>query len=200
MGYGIMPYAVSLDLFRSYFDSKDLALISYLREKQGWFFEQNRERWPEIEISIETALNQLILGTPINEACWFQYVYAAKVLCDEFGEHLSNAEWSACSRLSSWVSEVDAVLEAAGLDPDRFAIGRHLMDRGMPPPLPRFEILDYPSVGYLLKSELTLVNQWLGAINLPTETDAGVRGSIQEATGWVYACIERRCDLICFAY
>ncbi|MBL8797294.1 MAG: hypothetical protein JNM56_25555 [Planctomycetia bacterium] len=177
-----------------------MALISYLREKQGWFFEQNRERWPEIEISIETALNQLILGAPINEVSWFQYVYAAKVLCDEFGEHLSNAEWSAGPRLSAWVTEVDAVLAAAGLEPERFAIGRHLMDRGMPPPLPRFEIPDYPSVGYLLKSELPSVNQWLGAINLPTETDAGVRDSIQEAAGWVYACVERRCDLICFAY
>jgi hypothetical protein len=196
MGYGIMPYSVSLATVRAVLGSKNAALLKRLRRKYASTLEHDRD--PDLEVCTADALTHLVRGTPLHPDYGSRYGYAFKLLCDHFGEFLPNSAWSACPRITDWVKKVDKALKKAGVPPKLFGVAAHLVDRWAPIAIP--EAGDWPGIGYLLASELPAVESALDAADLAGITNPEVRESAEEVALWVSMCEEEEQDLVCFTH
>lgn len=117
------------------------------------------------------------------------------MLCLHFGEYLPNRNFTAMR--SSWADAVDLGLTTVGVPEDRLRLINHLMYRGSPIAIP--EPLDFPSIGYLLGSEIVPALGALETANL-APLDPDVREAISEVKGWLEVCARSGSDLMCFYY
>lgn len=210
MSYGISPNAVSLTMLErevigqkrkpSFLQSllgsasPTDKLMDQIRQEFAYRFEQD-EVDEEDEPSLEEALSQLLTGGQQHEDYGHKYGYALEMVCEHFGERLSNSHWSAMH--SDWVDEVEQAMVEVGIDPQVFSVGRHLFYRGSPiviaPPY------DFPSIGYMRVREMPGATQAIDAGNL-TAMNEEARDSVLQVRQWLAQCIESDRDLICFYY
>lgn len=194
MSYGITPIAVQLSKVTRLLGSGDLSLLPAIRSRFAFRFED--PLWDEeAEVSLEGALQDLLLGKELHPDYGHLYAYAYELLCWHLGEHLSNECWSAMR--GAWADTVDEALASAGVSKQVFGINNHLMFRGAPIQIP--EPADFPFMGYLLASEVPLALKEIRSADL-TSLGREVREAIEELRGWLETCQERGCDLMCFYY
>lgn len=210
MSYGISPIAVSLTMLqRDVIGEKRKPslmqrllgstsptdqLVDLMRQEFAYRFEED-EVDEEDEPSLEEALAQLLTGGEQHEDYGHKYGYALEMVCEHFGERLSNSHWSAMH--SDWIDEVEQAMVEAGIDPQVLSVGRHLFYRGSP--IAISTPYDFPAIGYMRVSEMPAATQAIDAGNL-SDMDEEVRESVLQIRQWLTRCIETDRDLICFYY
>jgi hypothetical protein len=196
MSYGITPVAVVLSQVEQAFGCGHNNLVRQIIEEFGYRFNQDHpDPDNEEEPTLEQALHEVINGTPLREKYGHKYGYVMEMLCVHFGEELPNqCFWG---MRSSWIEKVDNGLTTAGVPEEQLRLNRHLTCRGSPIPIPEPD--DFPSIGYLLATEIGPALGALEAANLDT-LDPKVREAISEIKLWMEVCARSSCDLMCFYY
>jgi hypothetical protein len=145
--------------------------------------------------SAAEALRHLIMGEKQDRRVGFKYGCVVQCLCEHFGEMLEHERWDDLRRGSTWFQKLDRALVAAGVSPRVFSIRRQLQQRGSPIQIPNYS--DFPSIGYLKKSEITRALKALRKADL-ADVDKSVRESVADIRGWLEWCVRSRRDLVCF--
>lgn len=194
MSYALHPFAVSLTGLKKMLGSRDAKLLVELKRKFARDYAETDAIDDEGELpSMEQGMEHLVMGKEQDKDAGYKYGYCLKCLCEHSGSMLSNDTWS--SMRWSWFEEVDEALKQAKVDPKVFGIQSHLASRGSPIPIPRID--DFPSIGYVLESEIGKVTMELGKLK-GKEIDVEVTESLDEARQWLDHCARSHKDLICF--
>ncbi|MFD0899316.1 DUF7691 family protein [Actinomadura sediminis] len=190
MGYGIMPYAVSVEVLSSPHeytgDPEDF--LAWLQEL---YCSDDAEAGPTPQV-----MRELFYAEPYTGTEGRVYGHALESLCKRFGGLLGNDHWYPCG--DRHLAAVRETLSGLGVDLDP----RDLIWSGPPVPLP--EIEDRPVIGHLRRDEMGPIAAALDAADLSAVTDRSVAGAITELHGWLRRCLEDDgrfpCDLVCFYY
>jgi len=196
MSYGIHPYAVSVAEIKRAVGSKDAKLLKTLRKEYRRELKDDADDLDadEGEISLDLALEHLINGDELNEHFGYKYGYALKLLCEHFGDLLNNGKWSALGW--DWIETVDEALSDAGVDAKVFRMDPHLTTRGAPIKLP--DIDDFPSIGYVLESEIAKIIEALRPATPKAIDDEEISDSIEQVRTWLNTAAGSHRDLVCF--
>ncbi|REE96211.1 DUF7691 family protein [Thermomonospora umbrina] len=185
MGYGIMPYAVDVNVLRSphkYAADPD-DFLAWIQDRHCT--DDEWEAGPTRQ-----ALRELFYGEPHTGTEGHTYGYALKALCSTFGSLRDNGSWYPFG--SGWPETVRNALADVGVkfDPE------DLMYSGPPVPLPSID--DFPVIGHVLRDELRPTFEALNAADLSPIGDRQVVEAITELHGWMRHCVENDYDLVCF--
>lgn len=196
MSYAIHPYAVSVAELKKSVGSKDAKLLEKLRKEFRRELKDDADDLDEDEgeISLDQALEHLINGGELNEQFGYKYGYALKLFCEHFGDLLNNDKWAALDW--DWIVTVDEALSDADVDAKVFRMGPHLTTRGAPIKLP--DIDDFPSIGYVLESEMANIIEALSAATPKAIDDEEISDSIEQVKKWLNESAGSHRDLICF--
>lgn len=190
MGYGIMPYAVSVEVLSSPHkytaDPED-----FLAWLQQLYCSDGEEGGPTPQV-----LRELFYAEPHTGTEGRVYGYALESLCKRFGGLLDNGHWYPCG--DRHLATVRDALTEIGVDFDP----QDLIWSGSPVPLP--EIEDWPVIGHLRRDEMRPIATALDAADISAITDRSAAGAVAELHGWLRHCLEDDdmfpCDLVCFYY
>jgi hypothetical protein len=192
MGYSITPIAVDLGQVSGVIGSKNKQLVSDLAKKYGAEFEMFDE---DLELTMQDALTQMVMGERYDEELGFLYGYALKFICRHLGYYLPNQWWSAMPSGSAYVEEADKALKEVGVSEEVLTVGG-LIYSGSPVRLPI--VYDFPRIGYMRAKEIDSALNVFAEDTLATVKDDGIRSSLSELWGWLLACTEEKLDLVCF--
>lgn len=183
MGYGVMAYAVEIELVR--------APSKYLPDPRDYFARMKNLRRPtDTPDGFDEALEELFFSRPFTSTDGSVYGYALKWLCEQLGYPLPNAHWYPVGL--SWL---DTVHQALGEIDVQFH-PNDLVYSGSPVALP--EIIDFPGIGHLTSTEVKPLAQALAAADLSAVTDSQATESIAEMRDWFQSCTRINSDLMCF--
>lgn len=208
MGYGFMAYAVDLDAARKAFGSKDENLLAVVIESQDLEDEEDDDDDEDDEVSLPTALRQIIMGERFDKDSAHQYGYAFKELCGHHGEFLPNDMM--CGTGSEFNDILDKVLDRLKVPAKLFRVNDHLVNRKDPVPLPKRD--DFPYIGHLTADEAKAVAAALSALDPDAVTEAASgfktrRGAIEpgdvaeyltEIADWCQTCADGGRALVTF--
>ncbi|WP_063128689.1 DUF7691 family protein [Nocardia fusca] len=183
MGYGVMVYAVEIEMVR--------APSKYLADPQDYFARMMNLRRPtDTPEGFDEALAELFFSRPFTGDEGSVYGYALEWLCERFGSPLKNAHWYPVGL--SWLDTVRRALGEVGVqfDPSDLVYSRS------PVLLP--DIVDFPGIGHLTNVEVKPLAQVLGAADLSAVADRQIRESIAEMQGWIQYCAKINSDLVGF--
>jgi hypothetical protein len=113
VSHGITPVAVALSQVERSLGCGDDVLSARITADFKYRFEQD-ERDDDDEPTLEQAVRELIGGKPWRERLGHKYSYALEMLCLDFGEYLSNRNFSGMR--SSWIENIDRGLLAVAVD------------------------------------------------------------------------------------
>lgn len=205
MGYGVMAFAVEFDAVGVLFgcgeqDTLDKMLCE-MAEELAHADEEERENEPELEedellpLPASEALRQIIMGEELDRQRGHVYAYLVKAICMVYDEFLDNSCW--CPIRSSWLTEqFDSALGEAGVPPDVFAVGSHLLNRGCPFAIPAPD--DFPAIGYLTPDEILPVVALLERIDPERFRPIGGHEQFAALRNWLMRCRDTGRGLICF--
>lgn len=182
MGYGIMPYAVDVNVLRS--------PHTHAYEPENFLAGVQDRHCSDDEFGpTRQSLRELFFAEPLTGAEGHVYGYSLKALCETFGGHLDNGHWYPFG--SGWLDTVGAALAEVGVrfDPN------DLIYSGSPVPLPVID--DFPVIGHMVRAEMKPVAEALDAADLSAITDRSVAAAITELHGWM-RLHEDDYDLVCF--
>jgi len=190
MSYGIMPYSVSIDRLKQAIGSNDAALAKSLKDRlrDSYDFDSDDD-----EVTPEQAVDQLISGSELQKGYGHYYGTVIELLSLQFGKMLENGAFSGMS--SSWADEVDQALEDAGVPAEILRVTDHLMYRSSPVTIPPPD--DFPSIGYLTKSEIPAALQAMQSADMDSADDEQKEAMIQ-LKNWLEICSKASTDLVCF--
>jgi hypothetical protein len=199
MGYGIMPFSVSIARVQQAFGSRDKALADSLKQTFSHQLEQDAqdtdpdEDDDETPLTLEEALDEIIEGKGLRKTQGHKYGHALELLCWHFGTHLSNQSF--CGMRWQWSDEVEEALTGAGVPTEVFSLQEHLMCRGAPVKIPAPD--DFPSIGFLKRAEIGPALQAIESADFAS-LDLEQQEAAAEIKGWLETCIKAQTDLVCF--
>ncbi|MFD0857082.1 hypothetical protein ACFQ07_33050 [Actinomadura adrarensis] len=188
MSYGIMPYAVNINVLRSphTYTSDPDDFLAWIQERHC----KDNDYGPTRE-----SMREMFFGEPLTGAEGHVYGYTLKALCETFGAMLPNANWYPVRM--RWFDAVQDALTQIGVrfDPT------DLIYSGSPIPLPPIE--DFPSIGHLRRDEAIPLGEALDAADISLISDENLTESIRELHGWLKQCSNAETemdsyDLVCF--
>lgn len=185
MGYGIMPYAVQIDVLA--------APSTHTGDPRGffdWMVELHRATVRSNDI--RTALRELFFREEHSGSDGAPYGLALQILCARFGGALSNRYWYPIT--TSWFDKVGDALDGIGVDFDP----HDLAFSGSPISLP--EIEDFPAIGHFTRAELEPVARAFDTADLSSIGDEEIAESVTELRDWVRSCVDNHYDLVSFHY
>ncbi|WP_328393289.1 DUF7691 family protein [Nocardia sp. NBC_00416] len=183
MGYGVMAYAVDIEVLR--------APSAFMAEPRDYLDQMvNMSMSMDRPDGFAEALEELFFSRPRTGTDGSVYGYALESLCERAGTALPNAYWYPVGE--SWFRTVHDALGEIGV---QFDPG-DLVYSGSPVVLP--EIVDFPGIGHLAHAELTPVAQALASADLSAIADDRVTQSIAEMRDWVRFCADHGYDLVSF--
>ena len=144
--------------------------------------EGEEEDEEEDELSLSSALRQLVMGVPLNPDEAHQYGYALQELCDYAGEMLDSDLWSGVR----W-----SAVEQCGLED-------LLTKTGPPVDIPLNEG-DFPAIGHIPRDQLA---NYLQAAKGRAEQapDGEIQQLLEEYTSWLESAADRNLDVVFFYY
>jgi hypothetical protein len=177
MSYTLSPYLVDLDGLRRAVGGKDSALFKAVVDgNPAAFGEESDEEYDEDEeeISLRTALRQLIMAEPFAKDSLHQYGYALEQLCRHLGEEVVGRDlWSGIH----W-----NVLEDTGVE-------EMLFQTGAPVSLPPSD--DFPRIGHITATDIVAQLRRVGDAPLKTATPSG-RKPRRSIRSWLFRLVFAR--------
>lgn len=181
MSYTLMAYSVDISQLLKAVGSKDDSLLKAVMDHSEEFDDDDEEEEDDDddELSLATALRQLIMGQPLDPEEAHQYGYALLELCDYLGERQECDAWSGVR----WEA-----VEACGLE-------QVLTKTGPPVEIPPND--DFPRVGHLPRSA---IKSFQGTTNSLSEnaSDPGLQELLEELSDWLESAASKNRDLVFF--
>ena len=199
MGYGVMAYAVPLELVSGCVGARDPGLLATLLADFGAapaideLLADARSPASEDLPTARELLRHLVMDEPARSGLGFAYGYCFKYLCDRYGEFLDNSAWYPIG--FDFVEEVQAELGRQGISDDVLSVA-DLVWGGAPVPLPPID--DFPGIGHLTRARVPTARAILAGVDLTRVADPGVRSGLSGLAGWFDDCLRAGLDLVCF--
>jgi hypothetical protein len=192
---GVKSFEESLPLIEDFLRS--------MLENEGEEVDSGVEEESPVCASAADVLRHLIMGEELDRRAGFKYAYVLECLCRHFGEELAHDNWCDVRGGSGWFQDLDRTLREAGVPPQTLSVSRHLVERGPPIPIPRYD--DFPYVGYLIRAEIKAALQALSAARIDDIGDEGeeddepwLPDALEDMRGWLRECLDSHRDLVCF--
>jgi hypothetical protein len=182
MSYTLMAHLIDIPKLKKLVGSKDDLLLTAIKEHSEEFDEEDEEEDDDDdELTLLSALRQLIMGEMLDPNEAHQYGYAIVELCDYLGERLESDAWSGVR----WEA-----IEQCGLE-------SLLTKSGAPVDLPPNDA--FPRVGHIRREE---VESYLAAARQRSEkTGGGAIGELlEEYIGWLEDAADQGKDVVFFYY
>lgn len=185
MSYSLLAFAVDLPEIERRIGSGDQGVIDAVIANNPEEFDEEEEDEDD-DLSLKSAVRQLVMGESMDPEEAHQYGYALQELCSTYGEDLPCDLWCGVR----W-----GAIEGCGLEP--------LMTRtGSPVALPPND--DFPTIAFLRRGEETakaLADAKRRLEGAPPEgLDENLDDLIEEYAGWLETATEKDRDLIFFYY
>jgi hypothetical protein len=192
MSYVLSGYILDIEKLKSIVGSKDASLVEAVMENSPEEFdldEDEEDDWDDDddeendeeddEVSLATALRQLIMNEAKNPEEAHQYGYALREICAYCGEALDSDMWGGVR----WAAVEDCGLEDL------------LTKTGTPVPLPPIE--SFPTIGHIRRENL---NGYLQAAKerLQKTEDSDIEELLEEYINWLETAADKKQDIIFF--
>lgn len=175
MSYSLVPYMVDLDKVRKAVGSGDADLVEQIRNSDPQRFGDDGE-----DLSLGTALQQLVMGEPLIEEHGYQYGYALEQLVKHLGKELP---------LDLWCGVRWAAVADSGVEP--------ILMSGSPVPLP--EIPDFPTIGHLPREMIISAVAKMGDEGLG-HANPELLELLKEFETWMREAAREKLDIVLFYY
>lgn len=183
MSYALNCFVIDIPKLKSVIGAGDESLVDAVKANTPEAFDDEEEEEDDEddeEVSMSTALRQLIMGEELDEEQAHQYGYALQEICEYLGE-LQDADL--------WCGVRWSAVEACGLEP--------LLTKSGPPVGIPINQGDFPAIGQLDRAEMATHLQAANQRRAASQ-DSEINELLEEYIAWLEAAKQRGLDLVFF--